>query len=97
MQTKQMLFLWGDYFHPHQGWKAASGKKMPDFNYIQKELLRNGVNKKHLWTEYLVQHNQAGEELLMYSSFAITSNRMSRKGMRLCISVKKPGEQVEFL
>lgn len=34
-------------FTPKQ---AVSGKKMPDFNYIQKELLRNGVNKKLLWT-----------------------------------------------
>ena len=28
-------------------------KKMPDFNYIRKELMRNGVNKKLHWTEYL--------------------------------------------
>ena len=33
--------------------KGSSQKRMPDFNYIQKELLRNGVNKKLLWTEYL--------------------------------------------
>ena len=26
-------------------------KRMPDFEYIRKELLRNGVNKKLLWTE----------------------------------------------
>ena len=30
-----------------------STKRMPDFNYIRKELLKNGVNKKLLWTEYL--------------------------------------------
>ena len=27
-------------------------KRMPDYEYIRKELLRNGVNKKLLWTEY---------------------------------------------
>ena len=28
-------------------------KKLPDFNYIRKELLKNVVNKKLLWIEYL--------------------------------------------
>ncbi len=28
-------------------------KTMPDFAYIRRELQRNGVNKKLLWTEYL--------------------------------------------
>ena len=26
---------------------------MPDYDFIRTELLRNGVNKKLLWTEYL--------------------------------------------
>ena len=25
-------------------------RRMPDFDYIRKELMRNGVNKKLLWT-----------------------------------------------
>ncbi len=29
----------------------ASPRKMPDFAYIRRELQRNGVNKKLLWTE----------------------------------------------
>lgn len=33
--------------------KVSSGKKLPEFDYIQKELLRNGVNRKLLWKEYL--------------------------------------------
>ena len=28
--------------------KSATNKRMPNFDYIRKELLRNGVNKKHL-------------------------------------------------
>lgn len=28
-------------------------KRIPDFDYTRKKLLRNGVNKKLLWTEYL--------------------------------------------
>jgi hypothetical protein len=31
--------------------QAVSAKRMPDYEYIRKELLRNGVNKKLLWTE----------------------------------------------
>ena len=47
--------------------KVSKQKRMPDFNYIQKELLRNGVNKKLLWTEYLEECRQSGDEPLMYS------------------------------
>ncbi len=35
--------------------KPTSTKRMPDFDYVRKELLRNGVNKRILWTEYLEQ------------------------------------------
>ena len=30
-------------------------KRLPDFNHIRRELMRNGVNKKLLWTEYLLE------------------------------------------
>lgn len=33
--------------------KTATHKRMPDFDYIRKELMRNGVNKKLLWYEYM--------------------------------------------
>lgn len=32
--------------------KSATNKRMPNFDYIRKELLRNGVTKKLLWVEY---------------------------------------------
>ena len=32
--------------------KSATNKRMSDYDYIRKELLRNGVNKKLLWVEY---------------------------------------------
>ena len=35
--------------------KSASTKRMPDFDHVRKELLRNGVNKKLLWTEYTTE------------------------------------------
>ena len=35
--------------------KSATNKRMPNFDYIRKELLRNGVNKKLLWVAPLVR------------------------------------------
>ena len=33
--------------------KVSANKRIPDYAYIRKELLRNGVSKKLLWTEYM--------------------------------------------
>ena len=49
--------------------KVSPTKQMPDFNYIRKELLKNGVNKKLLRTEYLETCRQSGANPLMYSQF----------------------------
>ena len=32
--------------------KSATDRRLPDYHYIRKELLRNGVTKKLLWMEY---------------------------------------------
>ena len=32
---------------------VSANKRIPDYAYIRKELLRNGVSKKLLWTEYM--------------------------------------------
>lgn len=44
-------------------------KRLPDYAYIRKELLRNGVSKKLLWTEYMEDCRLNGDEPLMYSQF----------------------------
>lgn len=49
--------------------KVSANKRMPDYAYIRKELLRNGVSKKLLWTEYMEDCCANGEEPLMYSQF----------------------------
>ena len=49
--------------------KVSANKRMPDYDYIRKELLRNGVSKKLLWTEYMEDCRANGEEPLMYSQF----------------------------
>ena len=54
-----------DKLFPSAQKQVSSNKRMPDFDYIRKELLRNGVNKKLLWTEYLEECRQSGDEPLM--------------------------------
>ena len=48
---------------------TSSERRMPDFAYIRKELLRNGVSKKLLWVEYCEECRMNNEEPLMYSRF----------------------------
>ena len=68
---------------------------MPDFNDIQKELLRNGVNKKLLWTEYLEECRQSGDEPLMYSQFCYYIQQDEQKRRATMHINRKPGEQIE--
>ena len=70
-------------------------KRMPDYERIRKELLRNGVNKKLLWTEYLEECHQSGEEPLMYSRFCYYIQKDEEKRRASMHINRKPGEQVE--
>ncbi len=74
---------------------AASTKRMPNFGYIQKELLRNGVSKKLLWTEYLEECRQTGDEPLMYSQFCYYIQKDEEKRRASMHIPRKPAEQVE--
>ena len=74
---------------------VASNKRMPDFVYIRKELLRNGVSKKLLWTEYMEDCRANGEEPLMYSQFCYHIQQDEQKRRATMHITRKPGEQVE--
>ena len=63
--------------------KSATNKWMPDFDYIRKEFLRNGVNKKLLWVEYC--DRMSSEEPLMYFQFCYYTKRMKRNAGLPCI------------
>jgi len=73
----------------------ASPRKMPDFEYIRRELQRNGVNKKLLWTEYLEECRLSGEMPLMYSQFCYYIQQDEQKRRATMHIGRKPGEQVE--
>ena len=66
---------------------TSTQKRMPDFDYIRKELLRNGVNKKLLWTEYLEECRQTGDEPLMYSQFCYYIQQDERNAAQPCTSI----------
>lgn len=66
-------------------------KKMPNFNYIHKELMRNGVNKKLLWTEYLEECRSTGEEPLMYSQFCYHIQQDEQKRNATMHISRQPG------
>lgn len=75
--------------------KSATNKRMPDYAYIRKELLRNGVSKKLLWSEYCEYCRMAGEEPLMYSQFCYYIQQDEQKRRATMHIPRKPGEQVE--
>lgn len=73
----------------------SSNRRMPDFSYVNKELHRNGVSKKLLWTEYMEDCRQSGEEPLMYSQFCYHIQQDEQKRRATMHINRKPGEQVE--
>ena len=75
--------------------KTATNKHMPDFDYIRKELLKNGVNKKLLWTEYCEECHQLGADPLMYSQFCYYVQQDEEKRRATMHIPRKPGEQIE--
>lgn len=75
--------------------KSATNKRMPDFAYIRKELLRNGVSKKLLWSEHCEDCRLSGEEPLMYSQFCYYIQQDEQKRRATMHIPRKPGEQVE--
>ena len=70
-------------------------KREPDYDYIRKELLRSGVNKKLLWTEYMEDCRANGDEPLMYSQFCYHIQQDEQKHRATMHINRKPGEQVE--
>ncbi len=46
-----------------------SSRKHPDYEYIAREMMRNGLTQKLLWNEYCEECSQSNELPLMYSQF----------------------------
>ena len=91
-ETDEVL---GEKLYPPSEKPVASTKKMPDYEYIRRELQRNGVNKKLLWTEYLEECRQSGEDPLMYSQFCYYIQKDEEKHRATMHIGRKPGDQIE--
>ena len=74
---------------------SQSNRRMPDYAHIRMELLRNGVNKKLLWTEYLEECRLSGDNPLMYSQFCYYIQQDEQKRRATMHINRKPAEQVE--
>ena len=74
---------------------VSPNTRMPDYAYIRKELLRNGVSKKLLWTEYMEDCRANGDEPLMYSQFCYHIQQDEQKRRATMHINRKLGEQVE--
>ena len=72
--------------------QVTSHKRMPDYDYIRKELLRNGVSKKLLWTEYMEDCRANGDEPLMYSQFCYHIQQDEQKHRATMHINRKPSE-----
>lgn len=76
--------------------KVSANKRIPDYAYyIRKELLRNGVSKKLLWTEYMEDCRANGDEPLMYSQFCYHIQQDEQKRRATMHINRKLAEQVE--
>lgn len=75
--------------------KDVLTKRKPNLAYTHKELLKNGVSKKLLWTEYLEECRISGTEPLMYSQFCYYIQQDEQKRRATMHINRKPGEQVE--
>jgi transposase len=83
------------FFPSSKSFSEGKNKRIPDFDHIRKELLRNGVSKKLLWTEYMEQCRLNSEEPLMYSQFCYYIQQDEQKRRATMHINRKPGEQVE--
>ena len=75
--------------------KSVMSKCMPDYAYVRKELLRTGVSKKLLWSEYCEACRMAVKEPLMYSQFCYYIQQDEQKRRATMHIPRNPGEQVE--
>ena len=81
-------------FFPNKSVPIAP-RKYPDYEYIEKEMMRNGVTLKLLWNEYCEECRQSNEQPLMYSQFCYHYQQYTDKKRATMHIPRKPGDQIE--
>jgi transposase len=69
--------------------------KLPDLDYLDKELVKSGVTLRLLWTEYCTACRLSNEMPLMYSQFCYHYQQYAEKKRATMHVPRKPGEQTE--
>ena len=75
--------------------KALPERKLLDLADIHKELAKQGVTLKLLWTEYCEECRRGKEIPLMYSQFCYHYQKFAQKKRASMHVPRKPGEQTE--
>ena len=81
-------------FFPEKN-SSDSSRKPPDYDYIDRNMMRNGVTLKLLWNEYCENCRQSNELPLMYSQFCFHYQKYTEKKRATMHIPRKPGEQIE--
>lgn len=83
----------GRLFFPEDA--APASRKMPDCEYLHKEMAKSGVTLTLLWNEYCENCRQRNEIPLMYSQFCYHYQQFTLKTKVTMHIHRKPGEQLE--
>jgi len=75
--------------------QTVSDKRMPDYEYIHKELAKPGVNMKLLWLEYCEQCRLSKELPFMYTQFCKNYKEFAKANKATMHITRKPGEVME--
>jgi len=73
----------------------SSQHRLPDLEYIHKEMLKAGVTLRLLWVEYCTTCRLAKEQPLMYSQFCYHYQKYAETKRATMHIPRKPGEQTE--
>lgn len=74
---------------------TATLRRLPDCEYIHKEMARKSVSLRLLWNEYCEDCSASKELPLMYSQYCYYYQQYSQKTKATMHIPRKPGEQIE--
>ena len=72
-----------------------SSRRVPDFEYLHKEMAKSGVTLSLLWAEYCEVYKINGEVPFMYSQFCNFYRNYTLKNKATMHIHHKPGEKME--
>ena len=75
----------------------AVDRKYPDYEYIDKEMMRNGGTLKLLWMEYCETCRQSKELPLMYSQFCFHYQKYEIKSGQPCTFPVSQGNKSRWI